>query len=185
MLVPERFVIQHPLQAGRSRPGAHYAYPAVATPMMAAVSKGTAQSAVDGLTALLNEKKDRRSGQPAFEDTDKQAALGSAEALVGSERSYLYEVFEEVWATVLKEKVPSHQLRGRFRLACTNSVLSSVKAVDEVYATGGATSIYRSSNLERYFRDVHTAAAHAFMRPGTLADGGKLLLGLEPPLRTF
>ena len=185
VFVPERFVIQHPLQSDRSRPGAHYAYPAVATPMMAAVSMGAARAAVDGLTTLLNEKKDRRSGQPAFEDTDKQAALGSAEALVGSAGSYLYEVFEEVLETVRKEEVPSHRLRGRFRLACTNSVLSSVKVVDEVYAAGGATSIYRSSNLERLFRDVHTAAAHAFMRPGTFADGGKLLLELEPPLRIF
>jgi len=185
VFVPEKFVIRHPLQGSQLRPGAHYAYPAVATPMMAAVSMGAAQAAVDGLITLLNEKKDSRSGQPVSEDSDKQVSLGSAVALVEAARSYLYEVFEEVWQAVNQDGVLSHRLRGRFRIASTNAVISSVRAVDEVYSAGGATSIYRSSNLERLFRDVHTAAAHAFMRPGTMADGGQLLLGLEPPLHIF
>ena len=76
-------------------------------------------------------------------------------------------------------------LRGRFRTACTSAVTASVQAVDLAYATAGASSIYTSSDLERCFRDVHTAAAHAFVRPITLADGGKMLLGEEPDFMMF
>ena len=185
VFVPDWFVLQHPLQATPVRPGPRYAYPVMVVLMMAAVSMGTAQRALDGLVQLLGEKIDRRSGRPASDDVDKQAALGSAEALVGSLKSYLYGTLEQVWQTLERGESLSHELRGRFRIACTNAVVSSVKAVDQAYAAAGATSIYRTSNLERQFRDVHTAAAHAFMRPATLVDGGKLLLGREPALRTF
>ena len=79
---------------------------------------------------------------------------------------------------------PYKRMRGRFRASCTNSVLSSIKAVDLVCATAGTTGVYRSSETERQFRDVHTAAAHVFMRPPR-RDASRLLMGLEPLLKVF
>ena len=77
------------------------------------------------------------------------------------------------------------ELRGHFRLACTNAATASVAAVDRIYGAGGTDSIYTSSPVERFFRDVHTVAAHVAMRPSTLADGGALLLGQEPGIPGF
>ncbi len=185
IFVPDRLVIQHPLQAAPVRSERHYAYPAVVMPMMAAVSLGTARAAVNGLVELYESKMDRRSGRPVAASYDKQADLGAAEALVGSAEAYLYSVLSQVWAKVLNSEEVPLELRGRFRLACTNAVSASVEAVNRVHGAAGASSIYVSSDLERYFRDVHTDGAHAFMRPSSLADGALLLLGQEPAIKIF
>ena len=71
------------------------------------------------------------------------------------------------------------------RLACTHAVMASVQAVDRAHLAAGASSIYVSSPLDRYFRDVHSVSAHAFVRQTTMADGGQLLLGMEPAFRVF
>ena len=53
------------------------------------------------------------------------------------------------------------------------------------YAAAGGTAIYTECELERYFRDIHTAAAHFQMRPATMGDAGSLLLGIEPEISFF
>ena len=111
--------------------------------------------------------------------------MGAAEALVGSARAYLYDVLAQVWAKITTGEPLTSELRGRFRLACSNAATASVAAVDRVYGAGGTNSIYNSSPLERLFRDVHTVAAHVAMRPSTLADGGALLLGQQPGMPGF
>ena len=44
---------------------------------------------------------------------------------------------------------------------------------------GGSGALYRGSDMERRFRDVHTAAAHMVVAPATLELAGRVLLGLE------
>ena len=34
--------------------------------------------------------------------------------------------------------------------------------------------------LDRHFRDIHTAAAHMLVSPGTYVQAGRVLLGLDP-----
>lgn len=185
VFVPDRLVLKHPAQGKPRRTEPHYAYPGVAVPMLSAVSLGAAQAAVDDLVELLRDKVDRRNNRPVSGDLEKQVDLAKAEYLVGSARGYLYDNLRQVWSTVQQNKEIPLDLRGRLRTACTSAVTASIQAVDLAYAAAGATSIYTSSNLERCFRDVHTAAAHAFIRPATLADGGKLLLGQEPDFKMF
>lgn len=185
VFVPDRLVIKHPAQGKSRRTEPHYSYPGMSVPMMTAVSLGAAQAAVDGLIELLREKVDRRNNRPVSGDLDKLTDLAKTEFLVGSARAYLYDSLGQVWSRICEGKEIPLDLRGRLRTACTSAVTASIQAVDLAYAAAGATSIYTSSNLERCFRDVHTAAAHAFVRPATLADGGKLLLGQEPDFKMF
>jgi alkylation response protein AidB-like acyl-CoA dehydrogenase len=185
VFVPDRLVLKHPAQGEPLRTESHYAYPGVSVPMLSAVSLGAAQAAVDGLMELLREKVDRRNNRPVSGDLEKQVDLAKVEYLVGSARAYLYDNLSQVWLKVQQGQEIPLDLRGRLRTACTSAVMASIQAVDLAYAAAGATSIYTSSSIERCFRDVHTAAAHAFIRPATLADGGKLLLGQEPDFKMF
>ena len=185
VFVPDQLVVKHPAQGKPLRTEPHFAYPGVSVPMMTSVSLGIAQAAVDGLTELLREKVDQRNNRPVSGDAEKQVDLAKAEFLVGSARAYLHKSLGQLWARVQEGGEVSADLRSRLRIACTSAVLASVQAVDLAYAAAGASSIYDSSNIERCFRDVHTAAAHAFVRPATMADGGKLLLGQEPDFKMF
>ncbi len=185
VFVPDHLVTRHPLRAPNLRPRRHYAYSAVVIAAMSSVALGAARGAIDGLIETLSAKTELPSGRPASARFDKQADLGAAEALVGSARAYLYDVLEEVWDEVLDGETLTAGLRARFRLACSNASIASVSAVDRIYTAGGVDSIYASSPMERFFRDIHTVAAHVAMRPSGLADGGALLLGQEPSVPGF
>ena len=162
-----------------------YAYPAFNVPMLSAVALGAAKGAVDSLVELFGGKVDRRNQRPVAGAFDKQADLGVAEATAGSARAYLYENTARAWElTMAGEELP-RELRAGMRLACTHAVTASVQAVDRAHAAAGASSIYSASPLDRYFRDIHSVAAHAFVRPTTMADGGQLLLGQEPAFHVF
>ena len=185
VFVPDRLVTLHPLRAPSLRQNRHYAYSAMVVAAMASVALGAARGAVDSLIEIFGEKLELPSSQPSSSRFDKQADLGAAEALVGSARAYLHDTLAQVWARITTGEPLTSELRGRFRLACTNAATASVDAVDRVYRAGGTDSIYTSSPVERLFRDVHTVAAHVAMRPSTLADGGALLLGQRPGMPGF
>ena len=185
VFVPDMMVTRHPLRAPSLRSSRHYAYSAVVIGSMASVALGAARGAIDSLIEIFGEKLELPSSRPASSRFDKQADLGAAEALVGSARAYLHDILAQVWDRVIVgEPLPS-ELRARFRLACTNAATASVAAADLVYRAGGTDSVYTSSPVERFFRDVHTVTAHVAMRPSTLADGGALLLGQEPSMPGF
>jgi hypothetical protein len=48
-----------------------------------------------------------------------------------------------------------------------------------MYNLGGGTSVYKTSPLQRIFRDVHVASQHMMIAPPTMELAGKLLLGQE------
>ena len=54
-----------------------------------------------------------------------------------------------------------------------------MKVVDLMYNLGGGTSVYRTSPLQRHFRDVHVASQHMMIATPTLETVGRVMLGLE------
>ena len=185
VFVPDIRVTRHSLLEPSVLPDRRYAYPAFNVPMLSAVALGTARGAVDSLTELFGGKVDRRNLRPVAAALDKQADLGIATATVDSARAYLYDTTSRAWDLIMAGEELPRELRAAMRLACTHAVTASVQAVDRAHSAAGASSIYSASPLNRYFRDVHSVAAHAFVRQTTMADGGLLLLGQEPAFRVF
>ncbi len=48
-----------------------------------------------------------------------------------------------------------------------------------MYNLAGGTALYRSSPLQRIFRDVHAATQHMMVSPASLELTGRLLFGVE------
>ena len=185
VFVADSHVKRHSLLEPANLSDRRYAYAAFNVPMLSAVALGAARGAVDSLTELFGGKVDRRNLRPVATAFDKQADLGIATATVDSARAYLYETTARTWDLTLAGEELPRELRAGMRLACTHAVTASVQAVDRAHSAAGASSIYSASPLDRYFRDVHAVAAHAFVRQTTMADGGQLLLGQEPAFRVF
>ena len=185
VFVADNYVKRHSLLEEAVLPDKRYVYPAFNVPMLSAVALGAARGAVDALTELFGGKVDRRNQRPVAGAFDKQADLGIATATVDSARAYLYDTTARAWElTMAGEELP-RELRAAMRLACTHAVTASVQAADRAHRAAGASSIYSSSPIDRFFRDAHAVAAHAFVRQTTMADGGQLLLGQEPAFRVF
>ena len=156
-----------------------------AAPGLGAIALGIARSAIDALIDLATEKRHERSGQALGEDRGAQARLAQAQALVRSARLFLIDATSRLWDDVLAAREATVQARAEVRLASWHAVTSAVQAVDLVYLTGGATSLYATSPIERAFRDVHAVTQHIGVHPRNLEAVGRVLFGLEPDTPTL
>lgn len=145
---------------------------------IAGVALGVARAAVDELIRLAAEKRPSDGRRTLAERGVVQAEVARTEAAIGAARAYLFEQVAAAWDEARRGNAIPTARRTRLRLAATHAVGSAAAAVDAMYAAGGGTAIYAASPLQRCFRDVHTAAAHAMVAPATLELAGRLLLGL-------
>ncbi|HKZ04268.1 MAG TPA: acyl-CoA dehydrogenase family protein [Methylomirabilota bacterium] len=151
-------------------------------PGLGAIALGIARTAIDALIELAGGKRQERTSQPLSEDRGAQTRLSQAEALACSARLFLYDTVERIWQDVLAGREATNEARARLRLASWHAVTSACQAVDLVYLSGGATSLYATSPLERAFRDVHAITQHIGVHPRGLETTGRVFFGLEPDI---
>ncbi|RKH13843.1 hydrolase [Corallococcus sp. CA053C] len=149
-----------------------------------AVALGIARRAIDEFITLSHQKTlvlERRqlAARPAA-----QEAVAVAEATVRSARAFVLEALHNLYAESTRGPV-SLSARAELRLAMTHATRSAARAVDGMYEAAGGSAVYRSSPLQRCFRDVHVATQHAYVAPPTLELIGGLLLGLDVPAPTL
>jgi alkylation response protein AidB-like acyl-CoA dehydrogenase len=149
-----------------------------------AVALGIARRAIDELMTLSRQKtllQERRllAARPAA-----QEAVADAEATVRSARAFLLEAIHAIHAEAASGPV-SVRARAELRLAMTHATRAAASAVDRMYEAAGGTAVFRSSPLQRCFRDVHTVTQHAIVSPATRELTGGLLLGQELPTFTL
>jgi alkylation response protein AidB-like acyl-CoA dehydrogenase len=163
--------------------GPRYKVPALSrvVPGLGAMALGIARSAIEALVDLAAEKRHERTSQPLSEDRGAQTRVSQAAALVGSARLFLFDTVDRLWHDVLAGR-EAIEARAQVRLASWHAVTSAVQAVDLVYLTGGATSLYATCLIERAFRDVHAITQHIAVHPRILETTGRVLFGLQPDI---
>jgi alkylation response protein AidB-like acyl-CoA dehydrogenase len=148
------------------------------------VSLGLARRAHDELVALASGKRPAQSSRTLAERPVVQAEVATAEANIRSAGAFLGQQVAEAWAAA-EASAFDDEVRRRLRLAATNATLRSKEAVDLMYHTAGGTAVYRTSPLERVFRDAHVATQHAMVAPRTLEVLGRVTLGLPTDTAGF
>jgi indole-3-acetate monooxygenase len=178
--VPTAFASFHSDPMGLPEP--RYRCPLVArvTPGLSGIALGIARAAIETLVDLAAKKRSPGTRGALQQDRGAQTRLAQAEALVRSARLYLVDAANRVWEEVLAGHDASIDARAHVRLAAWHAVTSAVNAVDLVYLTGGATSLYATCPIERAFRDVHAIPQHHAVHPQGLEAIGQVLYGLEP-----
>lgn len=174
----------HTAALGSDRPrheGALYAFPPFGLLALgvAAVAIGIARGAVDELVELAAAKKPGGSKRTLAERAPVQAAVARSEGLVDSGRAFVAEAVGEAWRAAESEGEIQVGGRAKLRLAATHATRTAVAAVDLMHEAAGGSAIYSRSPLERRFRDIHTASAHAMVAPASLELVGRIRLGLE------
>jgi alkylation response protein AidB-like acyl-CoA dehydrogenase len=142
------------------------------------VVPGIARAAIDAFVELAKGKTPTFSQSGLASRPTIHAELARVEALVQSARAFLYEVAEEMMASVKAGEPVSVDLEARRRLACANVGASCTQAVDRLFAMAGSTPVYSGHPLERCLRDVHTAAQHLFMSPVWWEKTGQYYFGM-------
>ena len=144
----------------------------------AAVALGVARSCLTVFGELAGAKTPR--GMPAMlrDQPTIQSDVGHAEANVRSGRALLMETVSDLWSTVNAGGALTMDQRATLRLATTHAIRLAVQVVDTLYNAAGATAIYESHLIQRYFQDVHVISQHLQSRLAHYELVGRHWLGL-------
>ncbi|MGI9596366.1 MAG: acyl-CoA dehydrogenase family protein, partial [Acidimicrobiales bacterium] len=150
---------------------------------VASVTLGLATRAVDELIALGTKVPDA-SRRTLAERATVQAELAQADANVRSARAFIAQTVADCWTSASAGRIEDEQ-RRLLRLAANNAVERSAAAVDLCYRAAGGTAVYRTSPLQRIFRDTHVATQHAMTAPRMMEPLGRMLFGLPTNTSQF
>ena len=177
--VPESHVVGIGDSPQRRRP--LYSFPQFGLLGMgiAAVALGLADAAVAELVALAGSKTPSMSARTLAERPSSQSEVARAEAERRAARAFYYEAIEQARVEASSGAGLSVARRRDIRLATTHATHAAAGVVGRMYHLAGGSSVYRSSPLQRIFRDVNVATQHMMVATGVLELTGRLLLGLE------
>lgn len=150
-----------------------------------AVTLGIARAAIEDLLEIAGAKRPAGSRRTLAERATTQMDVAEAEALLRSGRAWYYEAIETAWEAATRTGELTLEHRRDIRLATTHAVRNATRTVDLMYNLGGGTSVYKTSRLQKHFRDVHVATQHIMVGPGTMEVAGRLFLGLETDTSQF
>lgn len=144
---------------------------------VAAVTVGLAERAIDEIVAL-GENRFSGSSRPHGERTPLQVDLALARINVDQARSHLHATADAAWALAERGADVPDRARVDLRLAAAGAARRCVEAVDLCYHAAGGVAVYRTSPLQRIFRDAHVAITHGMVSPRILEPLGRFLYGL-------
>jgi alkylation response protein AidB-like acyl-CoA dehydrogenase len=146
---------------------------------MASGALGTAQGALDDILALSTGKVPLFAGASLAANPLFQNQLGEADARLRAARALLYAEAAEAWATALAGDPFTPEHRARIRASGVWAADTAAAVVDMAYRAGGGSSLYRSSPLQRRFRDVHALTQHFLVKLDSLTTVGAVLAGQD------
>lgn len=187
VFVPQERTFSYQTPAVR-RSGPLYALPLAILWKFASVPLGIARAAINELVDAAGKRPTRLftvGGKlaPAKLLRDEyfvQEAVAQAEAIVGSARSYLYDMTGELWAPLVRGDAPLPTQLARWNLAMTNAFAAAVEAVQLIYKARGGSAVYSNGRLDRCLRDVLTINQHVGVSLKQYEIAGRALLGAEP-----
>jgi alkylation response protein AidB-like acyl-CoA dehydrogenase len=159
--------------------------PSVIPLLISSVALGIARGALDEVVALAGEKVPLLSPAPLATDPVFHLDLATADTELRAARALVYEVTDEVWATALSGDELSMDLRARIRAATVWCAARAAAVVDAAYRSGGGSSLYAESPLQRRLRDIHALTQHFLVRRNTLVTAGAVLAGQDVEVMVF
>lgn len=150
---------------------------------VAATSMGIGRRAVDELVKLAESKTPQGSAKPLSNRTPVQADVAIAEAQLGAAWSFLHASITGAWATAEAGELPTVEQRRQLRLAATHAAQTAADVAELMYKAGGGAAVYKTSPLQRLFRDAFVATQHVMVAPRSFELSGRIRLGLETNTR--
>ena len=132
---------------------------------------------MDDFHAFAGNKVPQGNRRTLAEKPGTQRDIAIAEAAIRQGRAFFYEAMDEAWEAAQAGSISAEHRRD-VRLATTAAVQSAKDAVDIIYELAGGTSVYKTSPIQRRFRDIHVATQHMMVSKSTYELTGRLLLGL-------
>jgi alkylation response protein AidB-like acyl-CoA dehydrogenase len=146
------------------------------------VPLGIALDACDTASSLLKEKILMPEMIAAAESPQVRAAIARARAMVGSARSYAYDIVGGLWATLEAGDQPGFGQRAELAGCLVHATSTCRDAVELLVDTVGTAAIRKVSPLERQMRDLNTIKQHILGQNRMWEWAGGLYFGDNSPL---
>jgi indole-3-acetate monooxygenase len=144
----------------------------------AAVSVGLARACLEAFAELAGAKTPRAMPNLLRDTPLVQSDVGHAEAHLRSARALLTEAVRDIWTETTTAGAVTLERRAALRIATTHAIRLAVQVVDILYNAAGATAVYESHVIQRYFQDVHVISQHMQSRMAIYELVGRHWLGL-------
>ncbi|MEV0006027.1 acyl-CoA dehydrogenase family protein [Micromonospora sp. NPDC050980] len=145
---------------------------------LGAVAVGVAQGALDDLTALVGDGRQRLyARQPLADAPAFRIQLGRAELQVRAARALVHSLADELWTACAENPAAVAALHPTISASLPWVTELATAAVDTCYRLAGAGAARDLSPIQRRFRDIHTFGQHAAAAEGWLGNNGARLLG--------
>ena len=152
---------------------------------VAAAAVGIARRAIDELVELAGAKKPQGSTRTLAERAATQAETARAEARLAAAWSLMLDAVDDTWQGALAGQPSTVDQKRRIRLAATHATQTAADVAASMFTTAGGAAVYRTSPIQRCFRDTAVAAQHAMVAPRTLETAGRLRMGLQTDTTTL
>jgi alkylation response protein AidB-like acyl-CoA dehydrogenase len=136
---------------------------------------GIGRRVLDELIQVVAEK----AGRPGTlaDSASFQEGFANVEAVMRSARAFVYETWNDAWATLARGEKLSVRQNTLLRLALAHSTWSAHEATAFAYKAAG-TQALRSGTIQHLFRDMHAGTQHITSSPPVYAAMGRELAGL-------
>jgi alkylation response protein AidB-like acyl-CoA dehydrogenase len=136
---------------------------------------GIGRRVLDELIAAVAEK----AGRPGTvaDSASFQEGLANVEAVVRSARAFVFETWNDAWATLSRGEKLSVRQGTLIRLALAHATWSAHEATAFAYKAAG-TQALRSGAIQHLFRDMHAGTQHITSSPPVYASMGRELGGM-------
>lgn len=152
---------------------------------VAAVAMGIARRSIDELVELAGGKKPQGSTRTLAGRAVTQAEVGLAEARLAAAWTLLLDAVDHAFQDAREGRPSTVDQRRRIRLAATHATQTAADAAASMFRTAGGAAVYRTSPIQRCFRDTAVAAQHAMVAPRTMEIMGRMRLGIDTKTSTL
>lgn len=143
------------------------------------VALGIARAMLEDFKELASKKVPNRLTQRLCENPIIQLAVAKAEARIRSARALMLSEWAEIWDEVVSTHTFTEDSRMRIRFSATYCIHEAKEVIDTLYDASGATTIFTSNQMQKYFRDIHTLTQQGQGRLMYMQVAGQHLMGLE------
>ncbi len=152
---------------------------------VAAAAVGIARRSIDELATLAGTKNPQGSTRTLAERAATQAEVAVAEARLAAAWSLMLDATDDPFQGALAGRPSTVDQKRRIRLAATHATQTAADVAASMFRTAGGAAVYRTSPIQRCFRDTAVAAQHAMVAPRTMETAGRLRMGLDTNTTTL
>lgn len=143
------------------------------------VALGIARAMLEEFKELASKKVPNRLKQRLCENQVIQLEVAKAEARIRSARALMLSEWREIWDEIVSTHEFTEDARMRLRFSATYCIHEAKDVVDALYDASGATTIFSSNSMQKYFRDIHTLTQQGQGRLMYMQIAGAHLMGLK------